>query len=403
MVKIRPFRGIRPQPALAARVSALPYDVMSRAEARRMAAANPYSILHVTRADIDCDDAVAEHDPAVYEQAAANLQRFFDQNILMREDKPVYYIYRQIMAGRAQTGLVAAVSVEDYRRNIVKKHELTRKDKEEDRIRHFQTLRCQTEPVFLAYRQNDAATTAMANWTAVQQPLYDFTSSDDVRHQLWLLDDEPLIAAITDAFGALPALYIADGHHRTASAAAVGQGTEATVMAVIFPAAELTIMAYNRVVKDKNGLTAAEILAKLSENFTVTVDVKDREVKEKYQFLMILDGRWYLLQAKPALYEGLTAAERSDAAILQNVVLAPLFGIDDPRTDPRIDFVGGIRGSEEVAARSEAADGIGFVLCPVTIAEIMAIADAGNIMFPKSTWFEPKLRSGLFLCDIPSL
>lgn len=409
MVYVKPFRGIRPKSDLAEKVSALPYDVMNRQEAKKMAENNDISILHITRAEIDFPDEVSDYDNIVYEQGKNNLKAFLEKGILQKEDQPVYYIYREIMNATIQTGIVAAIAVSDYENGNVVKHELTRKEKEADRIRHFDVCNCQTEPVFLTYRHKDTLDTMTDDWIQEHKPIYDFCANDGIRHLLWVIDDHEAIARFETAFAAMDKLYIADGHHRTASAAAIHKIRQEQnaalnaddpvnyVMAVIFPDWDLNIMAYNRIVKIPEGFRIDDFLSFLSRHFLVERAEDNFMPKEKHTFGLYLNQGWYCLKAKDALYQNTNIAENLDADILQKHVFASYFGIENPRTDQRIDFIGGIRGNDEIIRRCEAEHCIGFNLYPVDIADLMAVADAGEIMPPKSTWFEPKLRSGLFL------
>ena len=408
MVYVKPFRGIRPKSELAEKVSALPYDVMNRQEAKEMAENNDISILRITRAEIDFPDEVGDHDNIVYEQGKNNLKSFLEKGILFREDQPVYYIYREIMNENVQTGIVAAVAVSDYENGRVMKHELTRKEKEADRIRHFDVCDCQTEPVFFTYRHQAELDELIADWTQNHASVYDFVSEDGIQHLLWVVDEEETIRRYEALFAAMDKLYIADGHHRTASAAAIRdlrreqaelnpEDPANYIMAVIFPDDELNIMAYNRIVKIPEGFSADDFLEYLSRNFTLEKEGEDFIPPEKHCFGMYLNQCWYSLKANAALYGNENVSDNLDAAILQKTVFSPYFGIENPRTDHRIDFIGGIRGNEEIVRRCKEEHYIGFNLYPVDIADLMAVADAGEMMPPKSTWFEPKLRSGLFL------
>lgn len=409
MVYVKPFRGIRPPSELAEKVSALPYDVMNRQEAKSMALDNEVSVLHITRAEIDFPDEVDDYDSLVYEQAKNNLISFMEKGILEKEEKPVYYVYREIMNGKVQTGIVAVVAVSDYENGNVVKHELTRKEKEADRIRHFDVCNCQTEPVFFTYRHKEAIDKITADWIQQHPAVYDFSADDGVRHLLWVINDDTLIGRLEESFSALDKVYIADGHHRTASAAAIGklrteQGLNEGendpanyVMAVIFPDHELEIMAYNRIVKMPEGFNREAFLNDLTSDFSVEKMEGDFLPEKKHSFGVYLVDCWYAITAKPELYQNDDISENLDAAILQKNVLAPYFNIEDPRTDKRIDFIGGIRGNEEIVRRCKEEQSIGFNLYPVEIADLMTVADAGKMMPPKSTWFEPKLRSGLFL------
>lgn len=405
MVRIKPFRGIRPREDLAAKVSALPYDVMSRTEAATMAEGNKCSILHVTRAEVDFPPEVGDYDDRVYEKGKENLESFLREGILKQDTKPVFYIYREIMNGKSQTGIVAAFATEDYENNIILKHELTRKEKEADRIRHFDTCDCHTEPVFLTYRHQEDIDCLVNVWINSHDAVYDFISADGVSHILWLVDDDATIEALRQGFGRLDKAYIADGHHRTASAVAVGKMRKEqdalhpanNFMAVIFPDRDLEILAYNRVVKVGSDFCAPAFLEKLADKFSVEKVNGDFLPGQKHEFGAYIDGSWYRLQAAPILYQNEDVAENLDAAILQKNVLGPLLDIGDPRTDRKIDFIGGIRGNNEIVRRCDKEKCIGFNLYPVEIDDLMTIADQGKIMPPKSTWFEPKLRSGLFL------
>ncbi len=411
MATIRPFAALRPPKSCVEHVSCLPYDVMNHEEACAMAAGNPDSFLHICRADIDTSDEQI-HDEVTYARSAQNLADFLSRGVLMREASPCYYIYRQIMWGRVQTGIVGCASVDEYLNNTIRKHELTRKEKELDRICHFDACSTQTEPVFLAYRKHEGISTTIREWIKFHKPEYDFTSDDGVTHLLWPVDEPEAIEAIRRGFEEVPTLYIADGHHRTASSAAVsarrreqhpdhtGEEEFNYLMAVTFCDEDLFIMDYNRVVADLNGLTPEQFKAALEEKFElIPAPVgKPYAPHAKHEFGMCLGGTWYKLTARPGSFDAAHPIESLDCAILQANLLAPILGIDDPRVSPRIDFVGGIRGLGELEAR--AGEGVAFSLCPVTMADLFHVADSGEIMPPKSTWFEPKLRSGLFLHEI---
>lgn len=409
MVRVKPFRGIRPKAELAADVSALPYDVMNRKEAKIMAEGNPVSFLHISRAEIDFPDSIGDYDDCVYEKARETLLHFVKEGTLFMEDRPVYYLYQETMGEAVQTGLVAAVAVADYENGAVMKHELTRKEKEQDRIRHFDVCNCHTEPVFLTYRHEDDIDLIVSRWVQEHKPVYDFVSDDRVGHKLWVIDDVKTIDALASAFEGMDKIYIADGHHRTASAAAVGklrdeQHIEGNgdapyhyFMAVIFPDRDLSIMAYNRVVHKPEEKSYETILAEIEKNFVVKKMEGLFYPSKKHEFALYLDDKWYQLTAHEDLYGHQDPAQNLDAAILQATVMEPIFGIQDVRTDKRIDFIGGIRGNEEIVRRCQEENSIGFALYPVEIADLMEISDSGKIMPPKSTWFEPKLRSGLFL------
>jgi len=414
MATVRPFAALRPPKNLAEKVSAPPYDVLSHAEAVALARGNAESFLHISRADIDTSEAQI-HAPETYEKSRENLEKFIATGTLVRDASPCFYIYRQMFRGRVQTGIVGCASVDEYLNGTIKKHELTRKEKELDRIEHFDACSTQTEPVFLAYRRNAKIDETVNAWIKFHAPEYDFRSDDGVSHVLWKVDAPEAIAAIQAAFATVPALYIADGHHRTASSAAVSARRRAThadfsgkeefnfLMAVIFCDEDLFIMDYNRVVRDLNGRSEADFLAEISEKFDV-VPAENSATgtpRCKHEFGMFLGKKWYRLTARAGTFDETDPIASLDCSVLQNNLLAPVLGIADPRTDARIDFVGGIRGLAELEHRV-CADGnaVAFALFPVTMADLFRVADAGKIMPPKSTWFEPKLRSGLFLHEI---
>ncbi|MEG0025011.1 MAG: DUF1015 family protein [Akkermansia sp.] len=414
MATVRPFAALRPPATYAEQVSSLPYDVMNHREAKEMASGHPTSFLHICRSDIDLQDESMIHEPEAYAKARENLMKFEKAGILVRDTKPCFYIYRQMMWGRVQTGIVACASVDEYLNGTVKRHELTRREKELDRICHFDACSAQTEPVFLAYRKDEGISHEINEWIKFHQPTYEFKTDDGVTHILWPVDDDNVIARIHTGFERVDALYIADGHHRTASSAAVSKmrreahpdftgGEEFNyLMAVIFCDEDLFIMDYNRVVRDLNGMSSASFLEKLDEHFDVKL-VKaggGYSPRSKHEFGMFLDDHWYSLTVKAGSYDESDAIESLDCAILQSLVLQPLLGIDDPRTSTRIDFVGGIRGLGELERRCKDEMKLAFSLYPVTMADLFRVADAGQIMPPKSTWFEPKLRSGLFVHTI---
>lgn len=412
MSTLRPFPALRPPQALAARVSSLPYDVMNHQEAKVMSSGNDASFLHICRSDIDTGEAVI-HDPETYAKARENLEAFIQKGYLVQDALPSFYIYRQIMWGRVQTGIVGCASVEEYARGIIKKHELTREEKELDRIEHFHACSAQTEPVFLAYRKHQGLSDLIREWIKFHKPEYDFSTDDGVTHMLWPISDPETVAAIQQSFQEVDALYIADGHHRTASSAAVsakrrqthpdytGQEEFNYLMAVVFCDEDLFIMDYNRVVRDLNGLDQDAFMTELQEQFEVipvpSTSGEGYAPRHKHEFGMYLDGQWYSITAKPGTFNAAHPIESLDCAILQSNLLAPILGIDDPRTSERIDFVGGIRGLGELEKRCSSGMRLAFSLYPVTMSDLFRVADAGEIMPPKSTWFEPKLRSGLFV------
>ena len=404
MAIIQPFKALRPQPQLAKQVASQPYDVLSSTEAKKEAAGNPASFLHVTKSEIDLPESVDIHDAIVYEQAKENINAFIKRDVLFRESKDCYYIYQLIMHGRAQTGLVCVSSVDDYENDIIKKHEFTRPEKELDRINHIKTSGAQTGNVFLAYRNNESLDALIENWKKTKTAVYDFVADDQIQHTIWVVNDSSTIENITAIFkNEIPCTYIADGHHRAASAAKVraALGTNATknadyFLTTLFPSNQLYIMDYNRVVKDLNGLTAEAFLEAVSTKFEI-----EKLAQEPYkpatlhEFGMYINGCWYQLTAKPGTYTN-DPIGILDVTILQNNILDAILGINDPRTDARIDFVGGIRGLQVLADRVDSGQfAAAFSLYAVTIDQLFAIADSGNVMPPKSTWFEPKLRDGL--------
>jgi uncharacterized protein (DUF1015 family) len=405
---IKPFRALRPAAELASRVASLPYDVMNTAEAREMAKGNPHSFLHVSRAEIDLPEGTDIHSPAVYQKAAENFQFFIKNGTLKQDDRPSLYIYAQTMDGRRQVGLVACSSIDDYFNDVIKKHEFTRPEKEQDRIEHMEAVQAHVGPIFLTYAPN-ATVRSVVEKIVATVPINDFTSADDIRHSLWLVDEPKDIKDICDAFDTeIPCTYIADGHHRAASAAKVGKKLQSQnpshtgreeynfFLSVLFPADELAIMDYNRVVKDLNGLTKESLIEKVSERFTVApVDGDQAKPAQLHDFGIYIEGQWYRLTAKDNAYTN-DPIGILDVTILQNEILSPLLGIADPRIDTRIDFVGGIRGLKQLAKRVDSGEmAVAFALYPVSLRQLMDIADSGNVMPPKSTWFEPKLRDGL--------
>jgi uncharacterized protein (DUF1015 family) len=387
-----------------------PYDVMNRAEAKAMAGENAHSFLRVTRAEIELPDDADVYGARVYERSKENLDAFVRDGVLFREEKPRLYIYRQTMDGRTQTGLVACVSIDAYESGDIKRHERTRVEKEEDRVRHFDVCDANTEPVFLTYRAHARIDDPVRDFADAHTPAYDFVSADGVRHALWVTDDDACAALVRAFAEDVDALYIADGHHRSASAYRVGKkrrvahpdfdGSEEFnfFMAVAFPDRDLRIFDYNRVVRDLNGLSVAAFLAEVEKRFTVAGrGAAPCAPREKHCFGMFLAGAWYALRARDGIIPKDDAIGALDVSILQDGLLAPVLGIGDPRTDGRIDFVGGIRGLAELERRTRADMAVAFSLCPVSVAELLAVADSGLIMPPKSTWFEPKLGSGLFV------
>jgi len=404
MSVIKPFKALRPQPQFAKQVASRPYDVLNSAEAKVEAQGNNHSFLYITKSEISVDDAVDIHSQEVYDKAKQNLTAFIQRDVLFRENKECYYIYQLVMNGRSQTGLVAASSVDDYENDIIKKHEFTRPEKEQDRINHIKTTGAQTGNVFLAYRNNEQLDALIENWKTVKNPVYDFTAEDDIKHTIWIVNDDATIAKIAELFDKeIPYTYIADGHHRAASAAKVRKalGNDATegsnyFLTTLFPSNQLYIMDYNRLVKDLNGLSTEEFLSKLKEDFDVVEKGKQIvQPQALHEFGLYIDGSWYQLISKEGTYTT-DPIGILDVTILSNNVLDKLLGIKDQRTDKRIDFVGGIRGLQELEKRVDGGEmKLAFSLYAVTIDQLFDIADSGNVMPPKSTWFEPKLRDGL--------
>ena len=411
MAQIRPFKAYRPCKGMEERIAALPYDVYNRAEACEVVKKNPESFLAVDRAETQFGEEVDTYADCVYEKADQMLREKILEGKFVQDPTPCFYLYELAMDGHSQTGVVGCASIDDYRNNVIKKHENTRADKEEDRIRHVDTCSMQTGPIFLAYRAKEDLKEKIGELKK-QAPVYDFVSEDGIGHRVWVIDNDSDVAMIEEAFGKIPAIYIADGHHRCASAVKVGlkrreqypdyTGEEEFnyFLSVIFPDEELRILDYNRVVKDLNGLDAAAFLTRIGEYFTVEKkgQAPYRPTK-KGMFGMYLEDEWYSLVAKEKI-KSEDAVEGLDVSLLQNYLLDPILGIKDPKTDKRIDFVGGIRGLGELERRVHADMKVAFSMYPTSIAELFAVADAGRLMPPKSTWFEPKLRSGLFLHEI---
>jgi len=402
MAIIKPFTALRPGANLAKQVASPPYDVLNSSEARIEAAGNPYSFLHITKSEIDLPENIDTHSQQVYDKAKENLQSFQQKGILFREEKPCYYIY-QLMDGKNQTGLVCTSSIDDYENNIIKKHELTRPDKELDRINHIKTTGAQTGNVFLAYKTDETLHKTIEDWKASHHPQYDFIADDGIKHIVWVVNDDDTNERITKLFlNNIPYTYIADGHHRAASAAKVrtALGNKSTAEAnyfltTLFPSDQLNILAYNRVVKDINGMTEGEFLKSLEKNFLVGKLDKAFSPASLHEFGMYLNGNWYELLAKESSYEK-DPIGVLDVTILQENVLDKILAIKDVRTDKRIDFIGGIRGLDELEKRVDSGEmKVAFSLYPISIQQLFDIADSGTIMPPKSTWFEPKLRDGL--------
>ena len=400
MANIKPFAALRPKPELAARICELPYDVMSSEEARQLASGNPLSFLHVSKPEIDLPASTDLYAPEVYAKGKENLQRLISQGNLVQDKQPAFYLYRQVMGAHTQIGIVGAASCEDYLKGVIKKHEFTRPDKEDDRVRHIETLNSQTGPVFLVYRAtktiDDIVTRRCAN-----PPQVDFIAQDGVRHSAWVLGEPQEIRDVERAFSELAFLYIADGHHRCAAAARVfqtrrGTGDSSSFLSVIFPHDQVQILPYNRVLMDLNGLSPAQLLEKLDGVFIVQ-PAANPAPRRKHQLGLFLAGKWHSLHFRPRFAATIDPIEKLDVTLLQKYVLDPIFGIDDPRTSKRINFVGGIRGTPELEKLVSSGEyDCAFSMFPTSIEDLMTVADAGGVMPPKSTWFEPKLRDALF-------
>lgn len=411
MATIRPFQCVRPDAEKADRVAALPYDVYNRQEAKAEVQREPLSFLKIDRAETSFDDSVDTYAPEVYQKAKELLQKDIADGIYIKDADSAYYIYELIMEGRSQTGLVACAAVDDYVNQTIKKHENTRADKEVDRITHVDTCSAQTGPIFLAYR-SEKVINEIVDRTKQEKPIYDFTAVDGITHRVWKLSDAAEVDKIRQAFEGIHEIYIADGHHRAASAVKVGlkrrqehpdyDGTEEFnyFLSVLFPHDQLMIMDYNRTVKDLNGLEKETFFGKIRENFEIEEKSEPVRPEEKGTFGMYLEKQWYKLTAKKELFEDKDAVGSLDVSVLQEYLLGPVLGIGDPRTDARIDFVGGIRGLSELERRADGDMKISFSLYPTSITELFDVADQNLLMPPKSTWFEPKLRSGLFIHEI---
>jgi uncharacterized protein (DUF1015 family) len=399
MATLKPFAALRPKPGLAAQICELPYDVMSSDEARAIAAGNPLSFLHVSKPEIDLPPGTDLYSPDVYAKGQENFARLISQGALKQDEKPNFYLYRQVMGKHAQVGLVAAANCEEYLKNIIKKHEFTRPDKEDDRVRHIEALNSQTGPVFLTYRAAETFDAFVAKKIA-EAPAVDFTAKDGVRHTSWTISSADEIKFVETQFAQVPFLYIADGHHRSAAAGRVfqsrkGAGHSGQFLAVIFPHNQMQILPYNRVLKDLNGHSPEQLLQKLATVF----DIKPGSAapKSKHELGFYFQGQWRTLHFKPPFTATSDPIERLDVTVLQKQILAPMFGIDDPRTSKKINFVGGIRGTTELEKLVNSGEyACAFSMFPTSIEDLMSIADAGGIMPPKSTWFEPKLRDAMF-------
>lgn len=412
MADIRPFKAYRPAPEKVEKIAALPYDVYNRQEAREVVAKNPDSFLAIDRPETFFEPDHDMYAAEVYERAAKELRAKMENGDFIQDKENSYYIYELTFKGRSQTGIVALSSIDDYLNGVIKKHENTREEKEKDRIDHVYTCKAQTGPIFLCYRENKTISEIVSRVKSVDEPIYDFVSEGDVRNRVWLMEDEDENNMISRVFTTINDIYIADGHHRCASAVKVGlkmrqegqgslKGKQQSdyFLSVLFPDSELMIMDYNRVVKDLNGLTSEQFLTKISEKFDVKEEVDRVKPEKKAEFGMYLDKKWYRLTAHKDILKD-DAVEGLDVSILQNEVLSPVLGIGDPRTDKRIDFVGGIRGLSELEKRADSDMCVAFSMYPTSISELFEVADDKRLMPPKSTWFEPKLLSGLFIHDI---
>ncbi|MEH6892435.1 DUF1015 family protein [Bacillus sp. JJ864] len=411
MVTIKPFRAIRPIQGRAKEVAALPYDVLNSKEAKEIAKDNPYSFLRVDKAEIDLDPSISPYDSEVYEKAKGNLQYLMKSGVLIQEEQPCLYIYELIMNGRSQTGLVVCTSIDEYINDTIKKHERTRAEKEKDRIRHVDVCNAHTGPIFVTYRGKSEIANVIANWKITHSPVYDFTADDGIGHKAWMIHDEKVVVTLIELFEDIPSLYIADGHHRSASAVKVGMmrreahddftGEEEFnyFLSVLFPKDELAIWDYNRIVKDINGLSEEQFLQAISQAFYVEkAEVVPFKPTKRHTFGMYLNKAWYKLTVKEDRVDENDVVNRLDVSILQDQLLHTILQIDDPRTNDRIDFVGGIRGLKALERIvDEEGWTVAFSMYPTTMEDLLAIADAGEVMPPKSTWFEPKLRSGLFI------
>jgi uncharacterized protein (DUF1015 family) len=401
MAIIKPFHALRPQQQFSQEVASKPYDVLNSEEARKEAEGNAFSFLHVTKSEIDLPAETDIHSQQVYERAKENLGQMISKGVLFKEEKACYYIYQLVMKGRSQTGLVCVSSVDDYFKDVIRKHEHTRPEKEKDRIDHMRTISAQTGNVFMAYRDVPEMNQLIEDWKANHQPVYNFMATDGIQHAVWVVNETETVERITSLFEKqVPFTYIADGHHRAASAAKVSKqlpsSTEAKFfLTTIFPASELAILDYNRVVKDLDGLSSAKFIARLQDDFFITMTTEPVKPSQPHEFGMYIDGQWYILRSRPGTFTT-DPIGILDVTVLSNNILDKILGIEDQRTDKRIDFVGGIRGLKELEKRVNSGEmKVAFSLFPVTIEQLFAIADSGKVMPPKSTWFEPKLRDGL--------
>ncbi|MCK4757409.1 MAG: DUF1015 domain-containing protein [Thermoplasmata archaeon] len=407
MVMVRAFRGLRPMKEHAEMVASPPYDVLDSNEAREIVKANPMSFLRVIKPEVGLDEDVDLYSEPVYDKGASNLKQLIDDGIMVQDEKPMYYFYRQVMGDHSQVGLVATVSAEDYENNLIKRHEFTKPDKETDRVRHIMTQKAQCGPVFLTYPDVEVLNNIQKDHCLANEPFADFVSDDGIRHVFWLVCDQNIVGMIKSVFEAVPCLYVADGHHRSAAGTVVARNLRKEnpdhtgkeeynfFLAVIFPESNMKILAYNRAVEDLNALSKEEFLVRVSEKFQVSQHA-GKEPKHNHSYSMYLDGEWFGLEPEEGTYPADDPVKSLDASILQENLLAPILGIEDPRTSQRIKFIGGIRGTEELEMLVDSGKfQVAFSMYPTSIEELMKVADSGNVMPPKSTWFEPKLRSGL--------
>jgi len=408
MALVLPFKAVRPDKKFVAQVAALPYDVMTREEGIKAVSGNALSFMHVEKSEIDVPEGTKSNDDLIYQTAKRNFIDMRVKGILIQDESPCFYVYRQQMGSQVQTGIVGLMNAGEYDSGIIKKHELTRQDKEEDRIHHVNTVNAQTGPVFISYWEKDSLN-RIVDQIITRTPEYDFIADDDIKHTVWVVADTKQIEEIKKAFAEVDALYIADGHHRAAAAASIARTRRSedksassekeyeAVLAVLFPHTQLKVMDYNRAVKDLNGLTTEQFLEKISPSFTVTKSFSTRSPQQLHDFGMYLDGKWYKITIREGVYNAGDPVASLDAAILQDHLLDPVLGIRDPRVDDRIKFIGGIRGMDELEQLvDQKGFAVAFSLFPTSMEQIIKVADAGAIMPPKSTWFEPKLRSGLF-------
>lgn len=413
MAVLKSFKAVRPRKDLANLIAALPYDVMDSDEARKIVENNEYSFLHVDKAEVDLDRDIDVYDDRVYEKASQNLKNMIDNNLFIKDKKESLYVYRQTMNGREQTGVVGCCSIDDYLNNVIKKHEYTKPDKEQDRIKHVDKCNANTGPIFLSYHERNSIDKIIGE-VVLTTPEYDFISDDNIRHTVWVINDNEKIEELISEFNKVKSIYIADGHHRTASAVEVGlkrreqnpgySGDEEFnyFLAVLFPAEKLKIMDYNRVIKDLNGYSSDEFIKKVKEKFIVEDVLNDDPYRpeKKHEFGMYLDNKWYKLTAIDGTFDSTDDIKNLDVQILDSNLITPILGITDPKSDKRVDFVGGIRGLGELERRANTDMRVAFSMYPTTMQEIMNIADSGRVMPAKSTWFEPKLRSGLFIHEL---